>query len=542
MKNTNTTKKNAINKEEFFQEMTHRGVKSYAHQALSAMSCIIEVIDNAVTPVKEKGAEKTDMQICVCISVAYVNGNIRFVIADNGPGMDRDTLRGALNFGSMRKRDSRLSEYGVGLNNAIQCSTCSSGKFNDWLIATRLPGDSKYHVAEGPFYEKEGKSTYSVADYDWNDIDALAFWDVKNDGQPSTAVMLDMDPAFVSTMLNAQNQRKTKNLSKMAPNIILRAIYEECGILYRELLKLKSKRTNGALLNIKLLNMMLTPGAFDSAFVQPIEIPMDIKDTINVTAVLYGKTHNVRITTGFLNEELAKKCVNGTASQRNYHANKSESGAEITIDDIVIARHQMSRIWDKECHEMYNHIQVSVVVDGSFEHGQFASLNNKSDIDETDSGWWDLFEIVRKNVNLNALAADKASANSWMKNELTKMQARHEANEAEWDYTRNMRVWGCGSLIAAVEDHTVSEDTTETTFYMVKNGILKAEDVAKMFDRWDGLFFAKRNVVKGILVCDIMPPLVKQAMGDMLRVKRTPHGSHKYNFEIIETGKNMEVR
>lgn len=73
-------------------------------------TAVADLVDNSIAA----GASKVDIQI-----IQDVKGEVRFSIADNGQGMDRDGLINAMKYGSNRRADpASLGKYGLGLKTA----------------------------------------------------------------------------------------------------------------------------------------------------------------------------------------------------------------------------------------------------------------------------------------------------------------------------------------------------------------------------------------------------------------------------------------
>lgn len=86
---------------------TIEGLRDTGYQFETAVA---DLIDNSIAA----GATKVDIKV-----VQSYRGEVRFLIADNGSGMDREGLQRAMRYGSPRRSDpSSLGKYGLGLKTA----------------------------------------------------------------------------------------------------------------------------------------------------------------------------------------------------------------------------------------------------------------------------------------------------------------------------------------------------------------------------------------------------------------------------------------
>ena len=99
---------------------TAKAFRSLANSGYDLTEAIGDIVDNSVDALRKVQRPDDGKNVSVHVEKAPDSDQIsRVVIADNGVGMDEDTLREACRYGSEDHNDpSRLGEFGLGLNTA----------------------------------------------------------------------------------------------------------------------------------------------------------------------------------------------------------------------------------------------------------------------------------------------------------------------------------------------------------------------------------------------------------------------------------------
>jgi len=353
-------------------------------QKLAAHEAIGEPIDNALA-----NAQGQAIVLVSVDSVANEPELIRFTIADWGTGMNAESLINALQFGSPHTNESYLCVEGVGLCNFLL--VMSRNKF-EWLIASKTAQESEYNIVKSPFStEMEATS----GDLPLSDI--VIREKLSMHGKPSTVVSVVTDKWLASTML-APNGNCFPPEVKSLDEIRL-ALAEHLGVKYRGFLE-SDKKTGEASARILLANFAHKDGSRDDVYVRPICQPYAEQHVVKFTVDIEKHTVPVEVKYGLLDKTQTKELVMGEYDAKYYYTCDIDTqGFDIQLGQRTVATGQMESIWGIEPEEKYNFWTGCIRVDvegANLPRGFFRTLSGKSDINDIDPSWEQIFEKIRK--------------------------------------------------------------------------------------------------------------------------------------------------
>ena len=481
--------------------VTPKAFEGLRRQGMSFHQAVCEIVDDAIAASMAEPA-----LVCIALAADEDKNYLNMAIADWGCGMDINELTNALQLGSLPTGDNRLNEHGFGLNNALACLSDESGT---WSIYTRkAPG--AYLKVSGPFDTRMTAETVGAPDLP----DGLNLhWE-----EPSTVVYTRV-PVDVARTVQRRSSRRLTDLAALRT-----LLTEHLGVTYRGYLE-QSPVTMDPYAKIA-----VSIGQ-NVQFVAPIEVPVTMSCEEVLEFELGGEIVKATYVHGLLDKAKCDTLVQGARAKYYYQGNQPTQGIDIRLGKRVIATAQLGEIWHKEDgnpiarHNSYNDF-VGELRLPELPRGVLATLNNKTGIDRSDSGWETVFEAMQAYPpQKNILYLNEEELRS-------KWAAIQRAADDENDVSTEFTVWPTGTRI----DVLVSNDTGKCDIYEMKARKAEPLNLYQLRMYWDGLVLAGIQPTRGtLLAASYSDTLVKMAaLMNELPPPAFPDGtpSAKYNFTI----------
>lgn len=492
----------SANRIEIDINITRKAFDGLARQGMLFHQGINEVGDNALAAVKP--GEKA--RICIALAPDADKNFLQLAVADWGRGMTLDSLRNALQLGSLPQGEDRLNEHGYGLNNAL---ACLSGGTGDWRIFTR-DGGGDYFSVRGPFDLRMSVEIVSALDLppelnlQWPD--------------PSTVVYVRV-PMSIARTLQRRGNRKLCDLATLRTWLI-----EHLGVAYRGFLELDPVTLEPS------AKIAVTIGQ-SSLLVPPVQVPMMMARTEQFNVELGGTVVPATYIHGLLDRSRRNHLVLGGKAHYYYQGSQPTQGIDIRLGKRVIATAQLGEIWHKEDgsplsrHISYNDF-VGEILLPDLPRGLLATLNNKTGIDRNDADWDAVFEALsewppQKNAQC---AGEQELRHRWMRI----LQAANPEDEVSGETA----VWPTGTRI----DVTARDDSGKCDIYELKADKGEPKDLYQLRMYWDGLVLSGVQPTRGVLLAasfaEHLPAMVR--LVNTLPPPLLPDGrtSAPYNFAL----------
>lgn len=473
--------------------------RGLAKQNMLFHQCIGELVDNAIAASKEGQKFR--------IELFLVQNNIDeqmvdLYVADDGKGMDIETLEKALQLGESATTDSRLNEHGFGMKNAL---ANLSGGNGHWKIWTRQTSTGPVLSSEGPF-----RPTMYVTDDDEFPLDAFLPADI------STLIKVSVRRGYLQTVQG--RGAPAKDLALLRQWLI-----EHLGVLYRGYLE-QDEQTyeNSGVIVVAIGN------GTDSLRVPPVQVPIGNQKKEYLEVEVGGVVHRLEYRYGSLDTVRRDNLVRNEKARYYYQGNIPTQGVDIRLGKRVIANMQFENIWKTEDgesrlgrHNRYNEFVGELLIP-ELPRGILSTVNNKTDFNLDDPDWAKIFDRLNDYKPIAEIKdkSEKAVHKKWM--DMLK------ATNPKEIITDQKHVWPPG---AKIDVHRKTE-AGQIIIYEIKIGTASPLDLYQLKMYWDGLALAGSEEVpkEAILLAEDFASNLEE-MANMMN--SLPHpGTNPYNFQL----------
>lgn len=465
-----------------------------AKQNMLFHQCISELIDNSVA--SSKGPHKFRIEI---IFKTIDDNKIGVYIVDNGSGMSFDTLKKALQLGSIPdEKSDRLHEHGFGLKNSLATLTRGNGYWKIWTKNSE--GNISSVVGPfGPKMELEDNDEFPSNDFLPTEISTLVYAETTID--------------FVRTVQGRGGP--TKDLKKLRKWLI-----EHLGVFYRGYLEQDkdSYEVEGSLVVSIEKDRMRVP---------PVFVPFSNSTKEYIEVELDGKNYTLEYEYGTLDEVKRDKLVSGDKSQYYYLKNIPTQGIDIRLGKRVLATSILENIWTTKDgasqlnrHNDYNDFVGELRIP-NLPRGILTTVNNKTDFNLDDPDWNKIFEEINKHKPAKKMrqTTEKSLQDAWLK--MLKATNKDEVISDE------RCVWPTGVKI----DVFRQKENGDVVIYELKVGSAQPIHLYQMMMYWDGLEIENLKPKEAVLLVESYGSLIEEMVMIINSQLKTPKGEN-YNFKV----------
>jgi len=461
-----------------------------SHQNLDFHQCLAELIDNAISA-------QTRELFTIEVHLTKDGDKIHIVVADNGSGISLSDLKSrVMRLGGRGERLGRLNEHGYGLKNSL--CRLTENKL-PWEILTRDSTADTWYSIPGPF--RSGM----VAN-----LDSGGKWDrdiLKAHGQTGTRVFVETNFEYFRTMY--------KRLDRFEP--LIERLLEHLGVIYRGYLL--DRR------NTLWLRWRANPqDTWREDPVQPIGIPYGASQTEDIKVIVGGEEATVQYTWGWIDEEKRDRMTGRPYPLKIYYqVAQRTQGVDIRLRGRVVSPHVLTEIWsDIERHPRLNKFAGEIVIESE----KFASVNNKTALDEQNPFWQSLREKLQESKFTPPEFREIRRQDEETIKDMLRKQLPHLVSGSKVDL--DFVTWaGMGVKIDLL--HTLASG--EQHVYEVMARELTPQDVYQLVMYWDGRVKDGVPPKVGRLVgVSEAPTSVKEMIG-YWNTRRDANGS-PYRFEL----------
>jgi hypothetical protein len=467
-----------------------------ARQNMLFHQCIGELVDNAIAAARPP---KFAIEVVLESDSQYPD-KVVVTIADQGKGMNLETLSKALQVGESATTENRLNEHGFGMKNALATMSGGSGAWDLWSCAEE--GDV-LHVC-GPF-----RKNMEIEDVDSFPPDVPGV-DV------STVVRTRVKLAFLQTVQG--RGAPGKGLESLGDWLV-----EHLGVMYRGFLMQDPVTTDDA------GSIYVTMGAGSNRVrVPPVQVPMATSETKYIDVSLGGHQEHLEYRFGTLDDVKRKTAVRNKPVRYYYQGNQQTQGIDIRLGKRVIATRQMESIWNDgtTCiarHNSYNDFVGELIIP-DLPRGVLTTTSNKTDFDLTDPGWKTIFD------ELNSSRPPKNQREHSEEDLKRKWMERIKASDPDDLVSDEKHVWPPG---ARIDVFRKKHGSNKVIIYELKVGSAQPGHLYQLKMYWDGLLMQNEEDFPDeaiLLVEDFTTSLEEMAtqMNDM----KPPKGEKPYRFRI----------
>ncbi len=483
---------NINNKSEEFELVVDQGLfKGLAKSNLKFHQCICELIDNSIAACNGK-----KFDITVILSTNSKDKSLIDVhIVDKSGGMDKETLKKAINIGNSATTTHRLNEHGFGLKNALAVLT-HGGEYN-WNIWTKAKNTPIVLHIKSPFKQKmliDEVENFPELPYE------------QTHDKISTIIHAEVKKELLKSMQYVG--RKSEQLETQVDYL-----HEHLGVAYRGFLS--SKKVGE--ITIIAENQSEEEG-FSEQAVRSLNIPFKNEDgEKNLKLKVRNKEIEFKVTYGYLKEDEEQYKI-------YYRGYNSQKGLDIQIGDRVIATGIFNEIWKDIATEDKNdgyRTFVGEVIIPEQNRGIFSTINNKTFVNEEDDDWKKLFEIIGREI-------DPKPSKNWRPTEeyIRKELIKKLKLTPSKPIVDSRKVWGTG-----VEIDVYYEYKDEIFIYEIKIGKAAPLHLYQLKMYWDGLVIQGKQPTKAILMIEEIGKNIETMIEEMNTKLKDPSGNN-YNFEF----------
>lgn len=474
-----------IQPDEFFFEGLGRQNMSFEH-------AVAELIDNSVAA----SALPTEIDIRIDDTG---NGEVGVTVSDRGSGMSLDDFKNrVLKPGARPISAHRLNEHGFGLKNALCSLTRNELPFEISSRDTAALSSGHFYCIRGPF-----KVPMQI-----EEVEAVEWPSWASTG-PGTIVSCNTTIKYIQTTQRKAGPRAT-NLATLTGYL-----REHLGVLYRRYLATLDPKAHRPLLVVT-----LHQGGI-ACPVEVLAIPMNMAKREEFMVSADGVNYTCTYVVGVLDEALSAR----TGFGMYYQGNIPTQGIDISLGYRTIATHQFSEIWPLSRHGSYNSFVGELYIPGDIPKGHLRTVNNKSNFDDQDELWGQIFDVLRANYEPPKESGARSEA-----------EIRHRLADNLQKYTKDLvqeryKVWGG----TGVEIDVYQESSTgEITIYEIKVGRAQPLFLYQLRMYWDGLTMDGKKPTKAFLVVAEYDPAHVNMAGQLCGF--VDKQGRNYDFEIKRHG------
>jgi hypothetical protein len=481
---------NINSKSEEFELVVDQGLfKGLAKSNLKFHQCICELIDNSIAACNGK---KFDITVILSTNLKD-KSLIDVYIVDKSGGMDKETLKKAINIGNSATTTHRLNEHGFGLKNALAVLTYG-GEYN-WNIWTKAKNAPIVLHIKSPFQQK-----MSIDEVE--NFPELPY-EQTND-KISTIIHAEVKKELLKSMQYVG--RKSEQLEDQ-----VEYLYEHLGVSYRGFLDDKK----GGDIKIIAENQSEEDG-FSEQTVRSIKIPFKHEDgEKKLKLKIRDKEIEFKVKYGTLKEE-------NESHKIYYRGYNTQKGLDIQIGNRVIATGIFNEIWTdiaaEDKNDGYNTFVGEVIIPEQI-RGSFSTINNKTSINEEDDDWKKLFKTIGEKIN-------PIRSKNWRPSEeyIRKKLIEGLKSTPSKPIVDSRKVWGTG-----VEIDVYYEYKDEIFIYEIKIGKAAPLHLYQLKMYWDGLVIQGKQPTKAILMIEEIGKNIETMIDEMNTKLKDPSGNN-YNF------------
>lgn len=451
--------------------------KSYAKTTTPFQYAIGELIDNAISARPFMG--KVEIPALIELSV-FEQKDDTFVIhvADNGTGVEQSKIiaeDNIFNIGSTTYSKGKMNEHGFGLKNGLAMLT--SGFSYPCSFITKTKDESEIARVDGPLQNEMELKTTDM--FDWNDgINELACKKLEH----GTKISAIVDKNYFWTLYPPAKQTET----------LYRRLGEHLGVFYFKYLQM----------NHKIFFSYKTKDAKDITTREIIPIPppfLNNSTTSSKTNVIDvevdGKIYKAKYTSGLLDtkfRDMPETDPNWPFGLKSHYVgSNARCGLTIIVRDRVLKTAVFDEIWPNR-DVSYNNFLASVEV-GS----EFATTNNKLDIDCHDKLWKTLYQKLADDSNFRPEKHTKKQSEENLRKRVVEMYSTTHKLTGK-NKPSHHSVWDKGADI-----DVYFETSNGVHIYELKINESKVLDVYQLKMYWDGIVEEqKRSPYEAILVAE----------------------------------------
>jgi hypothetical protein len=329
---------------------------------------------------------------------------------------------------------------------------------------------------------------------------------LKAQGETGTRVFVQTTFEYFRTLY-----RHDKRFERLVERLL-----EHLGVIYRGYL---SDRRNTLWLRWR-----ATPqDTWNEDPVQPIEIPFSESQTKDIKVTVDGKEAIVRYTWGWIDEEKRDRMVGRPYPLKIYYRGAQRTqGIDILLRGRIICPHALEVVWNLVRDPHLNKFAGELIIDSE----EFASVNNKTTLDEQNSFWQALKDKLQESEFVPQVFKQIRRQDEEAIKDMLETQLPHLVSGSKVDL--DFVTWaGMGVKIDLL--HTLASG--EQYIYEVKARELTPMDVYQLVMYWDGRVEDGVTPRLGRLVgVSAFPTSVKQMIA-YWNTRKDAKGS-PYHFEL----------
>lgn len=450
---------------------------------------VAEFIDNSVANIEATNPDNKS----ISINFHDLNEQVIVQVEDTGSGII--DLDDAFRLGGRRGRQGPLNEHGFGMKHAL----ASANQSNDqWMVCTRTQDNfsqGKYKRISAPYFiDNQPVQLVSVDEFPWPG---------KFNGS-GTYIEFSCSREMFNTLQSGMPGKA--GFSKCISYLI-----EDLGFIYSGLI---SKNTASFTVSWE------TENETDSKSVAAVTPsweqyypPGEGKEDFDLGN---GKV-TLRYAFGAMKESDYK---------RYYRRNMSSSGLEIRLNGRVLANNLFKAVWNRERHNMYNHLLVLVDVISDDPERLPATRTSKNGLRKGDPRLEALYEWVRRHLPSPKKEIPEATDEKDLFEELRNQKNFHIPDPK----TVEIEQYVFEAFNEKVRVDLYIAETNRVWVYEGKKDKTTVRDVYQLMLYWDGATIDDLNPTKGILISAEHPDSVRRMIEHVNGMSGV--SGKKYNFEL----------
>lgn len=439
--------------------------KAYSRQTIDFQNALAELIDNALSARRTTAGGTVPAYIEITLEEKE-NRDIRLQVADNGTGVNRDSLvseENIFNMGYQPPESGKMNEHGFGLKNALAMLT--SGFVNEFAFLSR-PTDEEEMIyrVDGPI--QTNMTAYTTDEDDWaRDLEELS------DVESGVKVIADVDRDYLSTVYNRGSRFTT----------LIKRLTEHLGVMYHHYLSREENEGNKITLRYKSRDA----DDWTEREVPPIPVPFLVNQEVEknehqITVEVNGEEHTATYVHGSLDTSVKNKVADEEYGwpyplQIYYQGSYARCGVTMTVRDRVLRTGVFEDIWeDKKRDVSYNNFLAELILDEDF-----STTNNKTGLDPHSDVWNALKDRLEEDFEPGRDTKDQAE-DRLRKKVIQSIANTHHLDGADKPSHKN--VWDRGAEIDV--HYEVNGD-----HYIIETKVKPAKilDLYQLLMYWDGV-------------------------------------------------------
>jgi len=462
---------------------------------------LCEFIDNAISNfVANKSLAKS-----IIVSIKeQLDKSVLVSIEDSGSGIEN--LNTAFSLGDTSGAQTPLNEHGFGMKHALASANPSN---KDWVVCTRTKSDVERHEYKRiqAAYQTEGYTAdlISVADENWpGELNG-----------PGTVISFHVSRELWSSLRKGISGPAALKFTTMVD-----ILAEDLGFIYAGLI-----RDNKATITIQAVDsagevIQATASAVNPDWKQFFS-PFQDEDTCD----LGGGNLKIKYSFGAMNEAKYRKY---------YKKNMSSSGLEIRLNGRVLAHNLFKEVWNREPHNMYNHVLVQVDVVSDKRAALPSTRTSKNGLREGDPRLEKLIEWVRLKMPEPPRDVGRSQDEKDLFEILRALKEKHIPDPKK--VITEYNVYTSIATKIPVDMYVHHKDVV--TIYEGKKDRTSVQDVYQLKMYWDGCILDGIQPTEGILIAAQHPESVVTLLGHVNKMNDL--NGKNYVFKT-ETWKENQV-